>query len=123
MANWKSKEQRREYYRKWRNNNREKRRQYQREYYLGHWEEIKEKYRLYYSTHKKEHNASKRVSSAIKRGKIERRPCEICGEKKAQAHHFDYAKVFSVQFLCASCHKRWHLTEGVLQKELSTATT
>ena len=116
MANWKSREQRREYYRNWRENNREKRREYQKEYYLRHWAEIKEKYRLYRLVHRMERNASKRVRYAIKKGRMERKLCDICGAEKTQAHHFDYAKALAVQFLCASCHKKWHLTEGVLQK-------
>ena len=113
---WKSLEQRQEYYQNWRDNNREKRRKYQKEYYLRHREVIQEKYRLYCLAHKKECAASQKVRYAIKRGKMERKPCDICGEEKSQGHHFDYRKALVVQFLCASCHKKWHLTEGVLQK-------
>jgi ribosomal protein S27AE len=45
----------------------------------------------------------------IKRGKIKKQPCEICGNKKTQAHHEDYNKPLEVRWLCPSCHKKLHL--------------
>lgn len=38
---------------------------------------------------------------------IERKPCEICGEK-AEAHHDDYNKPLEVRWLCFKHHREWH---------------
>ena len=39
---------------------------------------------------------------------IERKPCEICGESKTQAHHDDYDKPLAVRWLCLKHHREWH---------------
>jgi hypothetical protein len=38
---------------------------------------------------------------------VEKRPCEICGEK-AEAHHDDYDKPLEVRWLCFKHHREWH---------------
>jgi len=38
---------------------------------------------------------------------IERKPCEVCGEK-AEAHHDDYNKPLEVRWLCRKHHREWH---------------
>ena len=52
------------------------------------------------------------VKYAIKTGKIDRSDtCEICGdETKTHAHHSDYTKPLSVDFLCPLCHAMIHRT-------------
>jgi hypothetical protein len=45
---------------------------------------------------------------AVKIGKIERLPCEVCGKEKAQAHHEDYSKPLEVKWLCDLHHKQIH---------------
>jgi hypothetical protein len=44
---------------------------------------------------------------ALKRGKIERQGCEVCGEK-AQMHHSDYTKPLEVRWLCRRHHVYHH---------------
>jgi len=44
------------------------------------------------------------VHAAVKRGHLTRKPCEICGESKVQAHHDDYTKPLSVRWLCKTHH-------------------
>jgi len=44
------------------------------------------------------------VGNAIANGKLERKPCEICGEK-AQAHHENYAEPLNVRWLCFKHHR------------------
>lgn len=53
--------------------------------------------------------ANKQVYHAIKTGKIVRRPCEVCGNVTAEAHHDDYNYPLSVRFLCRTHHQEWHL--------------
>lgn len=51
------------------------------------------------------------VSNAIRDGKIERKPCEVCGNPRSHAHHEDYAKPLSIRWLCALHHHRLHAEE------------
>lgn len=50
--------------------------------------------------------ARKRVASAIRTGKLKSQNCEICGDKKTEAHHTDYSKPLSVIWLCRKHHNR-----------------
>lgn len=44
----------------------------------------------------------------IKRGKLTKLPCEICGEIKVEAHHDDYNDCINVRWLCRKHHKEFH---------------
>jgi len=98
------------YYRDYRKKNREKMRAYYRKYNsdyrikYGYYNEIK---------WKKENPEKRRVEElaryAIKIGVLKRLPCENCGAKRSQAHHDDYSKPLEVRFLCAACHKAFHI--------------
>lgn len=46
---------------------------------------------------------------AVRSGKINRQPCEVCGSVPAQMHHDDYSKPLDVRWLCAMHHKRLHV--------------
>lgn len=56
------------------------------------------------------------VTAAIKRGVLERLPCEICGAygkdnngvSIVHAHHDDYRKPLHVRWLCRTHHMEWH---------------
>ena len=48
----------------------------------------------------------------IKRGKLKREPCKVCGAAKAQMHHEDYSKPLAVTWLCRSCHLELHRRLG-----------
>jgi hypothetical protein len=41
------------------------------------------------------------------RGRVTRRPCEICGAP-AEKHHDDYARPLEVRWLCRPHHVEWH---------------
>lgn len=48
------------------------------------------------------------VNLAIKKGKIIRQNCEVCGITNTHAHHEDYNKPLQVQWLCPLHHKEKH---------------
>ena len=49
------------------------------------------------------------VGNAIRDGKMNREPCEACGEtSRVQAHHDDYSKPLDVRWLCVACHAAHH---------------
>jgi len=52
--------------------------------------------------------ARERFKTAIKRKKILREPCLICGELKAEGHHTDYSKPLDVVWLCRKHHVEAH---------------
>lgn len=45
------------------------------------------------------------LDSAIRRGLIERQPCEVCGAEPADGHHDDYDRPMAVRWLCRKHHK------------------
>jgi len=64
-----------------------------------------------------EKNAIKRgvhiiTGNAIRDGRLHKRPCSVCGDKKVNAHHDDYAKPLDVRWLCDNHHKLWHRING-----------
>ena len=49
------------------------------------------------------------VNNAIRFGKLKKKPCEVCGEKKVHAHHDDYYKPMEVRWLCIKHHNEYHV--------------
>lgn len=43
----------------------------------------------------------------LRRGKLTRGPCEVCGEL-AEMHHDDYSKPLAVRWLCREHHLQHH---------------
>ncbi|WP_084864024.1 hypothetical protein [Salibaculum halophilum] len=62
--------------------------------------------------HPKRYLAHLAVENAIRLGVIERKPCEVCGETRTDAHHDDYEKPYEVRFLCRRHHKLHHSNGG-----------
>lgn len=57
------------------------------------------------------------VGKAVKDGSLVRpRNCSVCdmATSKIHAHHDDYRDPLSVRWLCAKCHRSWHLTNEAL---------
>ncbi len=48
------------------------------------------------------------LGNAIRDGKIIRKPCEICGNTKTEAHHEDYSKPLAISWLCTKHHIELH---------------
>lgn len=51
------------------------------------------------------------LNNAIKRGKMKRGDCQVCGVPNAHAHHHDYSKPFDVEWFCRACHADVHRAE------------
>lgn len=47
----------------------------------------------------------------IKMGRLIRKPCEVCGEIKVEAHHDDYSKPFDIRWLCGQHHRAHHMMQ------------
>lgn len=82
-------------------NNREKENKACREYHRGNAQ-------LWARKTAQTGQANSLVNRAVSRGDIKRKPCEVCGEQKAEAHHDDYNKPLEVRWLCRECHGKWH---------------
>ena len=54
------------------------------------------------------YRAYKRIASAVRSGKITKKPCETCGVQKVEGHHTDYRKPLSVKWLCTKHHLEEH---------------
>jgi len=46
--------------------------------------------------------------SALRRGLINPQPCAVCGDVRAEGHHYDYSRPANVIWLCRKCHKAEH---------------
>lgn len=53
-------------------------------------------------------NARAYLRVYIKRGKIVKHPCSVCGDKNSQAHHEDYSKPLEVSWYCRKHHLEHH---------------
>lgn len=109
----------RKYNAAWRERNREGERQRNREYRLAHpkpkmvrlvaysMTPTAVRSRAYRERWPGRHEARIAVRNALRQGKLERHPCEVCGGR-AEAHHDDYAKPLDVYWLCKAHHEQIH---------------
>lgn len=56
-------------------------------------------------------NARSYAHEYVKTGKIEKQPCCICGNEKAEMHHPDHSKPLHVFWVCRKHHLAWHEIE------------
>lgn len=59
----------------------------------------------YRAAHPDRYRAQTAVAYAVRRGRLLRQPCEVCGDAKSEAHHHDYSKPLEVEWLCFKCHR------------------
>lgn len=52
--------------------------------------------------------ANSKVANAIRNGVLVKKPCEVCGNPKVEAHHRDYRKWLDVAWLCFKHHRAEH---------------
>lgn len=95
--------------------NRVKRLDYYREYDRNrgnrqepeYMRELREKY-------PKQYKAQNMLNNAIRDGRMVKRDrCDKCGSGDSiHAHHDDYDHPLDVRWLCAACHRQWHIEHG-----------
>lgn len=61
-----------------------------------------------YAKNNPKHRARTTLNMAIKRGKITRMPCLVCGKLPSEAHHKDYSKPLEIVWLCKNHHTQIH---------------
>lgn len=74
--------------------------------------DYKKAHQLSNSKYRRSYNFKAKARStlqyALKSGQIERLPCCICGNPKAEGHHEDYSRPIDVTWLCGFHHKQRH---------------
>jgi len=89
-------------------------RESQKAYKLKHPEKIyknprKESYEYKLTTEQRRKSAIyNKVHRARQKGRLVKKPCEICGGADSVAHHEDYNKPLDVVWLCRSHHRLHH---------------
>ena len=73
-----------------------------------HSSKISEATSRYRADHPERYRAHAMVNQAVRSGKIEKMPCQICGNAKVHAHHQDYSKPLDVAWLCSVHHAEIH---------------
>ena len=74
--------------------------------------ERKKKLKIYQEKRRKnkpgKYRARTAVSNALRDGRLIKKPCEVCGDIKSQAHHDDYRSPLKVRWLCRKHHLETH---------------
>lgn len=58
--------------------------------------------------HRSKYLTRQKTKMAVGAGDIIKKPCEVCGEVKVQAHHEDYINHLNVMWLCKDHHHELH---------------
>lgn len=53
-------------------------------------------------------NVRSKTKMKIRRGKLIKLPCQICGDEKSEVHHLDYKNPDLIEWLCLKHHREWH---------------
>lgn len=105
-----------------RNNRADKREQYSDYEQLRQQSPARKAKKLIYGTQHKQRNPVKHrarwtLQQAVRRGRIEKLPCDVCGDPKSQAHHDDYSKPLDVRWLCFKHHREREHAQTVVVTE------
>lgn len=65
--------------------------------------------RIYRAKNPEKYRAHNQLNNALRDGRIERKPCEVCGDTSSHAHHDDYSEPLEVRWLCAKHHAAHHV--------------
>ena len=88
--------------------NPEKAKAWMREHYKRNKKKYHKKSAEYIKRNPEKNRAHMKVRDALKYGKLEKKPCEVCGENKVEAHHKDYSRPLEVNWLCPVHHGVLH---------------
>jgi hypothetical protein len=61
--------------------------------------------------------ANAAVSNAVRDGRLQKWPCQVCGNEKSVGHHPDYDNPLGVVWRCQAHHKQAHALGARLDKE------
>jgi uncharacterized protein (UPF0212 family) len=79
---------------------------------INNADKAKQKNKRYYLTddeRKEKAIVRSKTNVFLKRhGLVKDCKCQICGNKKSETHHLDYADIMFIIFVCPRCHKRIH---------------
>ena len=114
-----TKEQWREYGKKYRAEHKEEKAAYLKKWYAEHSEVIRDwqrentdKVAGYVRKHQEKYPQKRKarviLNSAIKCKRITKQPCEVCGSLRVDGHHDDYSKPLEVRWLCRKHHLQLH---------------
>ena len=56
-------------------------------------------------------SAWRATEQALRRGRLKRKPCVVCGAAQVEAHHADYSKPLDVTWLCHKHHTELHRSQ------------
>jgi len=86
-------------------------------YYEKNKEKWRDKDRKRREKYPEKYKAKAAINSALESGKIEKKPCEMCGDTKSFGHHPDYNKPLEVQWLCRKhhsfVHRKYHVESSI----------
>jgi len=88
-------------------NSREKQR-YCKNCHNEHARKTRKKHKELTEEQKLKANCRSYLNTYLKRGKIKKEPCVICGDNNSEAHHNDYTKPLKVVWLCREHHLLFH---------------
>jgi hypothetical protein len=91
----------------WKRKNREHVREYEREHHKVSHHRIQKNKRFrkrYAEKFPERVKAVQKVNNAIRDKRLFRKPCEVCGNQKSEAHHWDYSKPLEVSWFCKPHH-------------------
>lgn len=69
----------------------------------------REVHRKHAKKYPEKNSARMKLSNAVRDGKINPMPCEVCGNPTSEAHHDDYSKPLDVKWLCSKHHAERHV--------------
>lgn len=89
---------------------------YREKYVVNNPDKVSKAKNEYRLNNKQKCIAHSRLQYAVDSQKIIKKPCEMCGNKKSQAHHDDYSKPLDVKWLCSKHHGLRHRELNKLKK-------
>lgn len=65
---------------------------------------IGERWKRYRIQHAQKFSAREKTQYLVKKGRIEKKNCEVCGSSKSEIHHKDYSNFMDIEWLCRKHH-------------------